>query len=101
MKTEQTSENVVLSVGAGVMTLMFLYALGTELFGLGRPGSRVIFLVSFAIMTISAVARYVRLRRSGTHLLFLHPPTMSHQNQAKYLLWLCSAAVLVAEREAG
>jgi len=94
--TERASENVLLSVGAGIMILMLLYALGTELFGLDRPGSRVLFMVSLVIGAMASVARFVRLRRSGTNLLFLHPPATTHQDRAKYPLWICGAAILGA-----
>lgn len=96
MTSEKVSENVVLSVGAATTSLMVLYALATEAFRLERSGARVLLVISLAIVGGASTVRYIRLRRLGAELSFLSPPAISQQDRAKYLLWLCGAAVLGA-----
>ena len=88
------SENVILSVGAGVMSLMLLYALATDVAGLAKPGTRVLAFLTLAISAIALIGRYIRLRNLGTQILVLDLPDIVEQDRPKYWLWLWAAAFL-------
>jgi hypothetical protein len=78
------------------MSLMLLYALGTEVFRLDRTASRVLIGVAVAVSAVALVVRYVRLRRIGVKLYFLNTPPIPLRDRTKYLLWLVGASILGA-----
>jgi len=96
MTIPRDTENVVLAVGAGVMTLVVLYAVETEVLGLDRSGCRYLFLFAAALGGLAGIVRYVRMGRLGMHLTFLEPPVMAYAQRGWYLLWLVVAALVGA-----
>ena len=94
MNGEGSSENVVVSVGAGVMSMMLVYALATDVIGLDKSDSRVTMSVVLALAGVAGVVRYMRLRRLGIRLSFLDLPDIPERHRAKYWLWFCAASIL-------
>ena len=95
MTSDHPSENVVLSVSGGIMALTLLFALGADILQLDRTGCRVLFAICAAVLGLASIVRYVRLHRAGVVLLFFRNPAIRDE-QSKYLLWLCAAALLGA-----
>jgi hypothetical protein len=95
-ENNEKAENFILSIGAGVMGLTLVYAIATDLFGLGRPGSRTVYLLCLLCLSIALVVRLIRLRCSGITVLIGHLPPMHRGDERKYFGWLLAAAGLSA-----
>jgi len=92
---EDYSENLTLTLGAGMITLMGLFALAADLFGIDRSHVRGLISIAFGIMSTSLVVRWLRLRYLGAQILVTRLPTRGW-NTKRAVAWIWSAAFLGA-----
>jgi hypothetical protein len=93
---EGGSENLFLIFGAGLMGMIPVYALATEVFRVPRAHARVVFVGSIAAVSVALLMRFIRLNRAGGRLLIFRLPLVAHRQRLLYRGWLAAAAIVNA-----